>query len=117
MAKLKEIVVGQKVYITRFSGFIKTEPNIREEEVVRVNKSSFYTVDKNGKYPDFETRFKRSTWEMVGRMDYGRAYETEEEYWKLIAFNKEKREKKMKAKVLIDDASMAQVNRVLAVFE
>ena len=87
---MKNVEVGQKVYVRQYLAFRESKPSISEETVIRVNGTSFYT-----KQEGFDSEHKLSRKDWTGRSGFGvhyKAYETESEYWNLVEQRKERAE-------------------------
>lgn len=86
---VKQVEVGQIVYVNKKFSFGSNKPNLRPEKVVRVNSNSFYTINES-ESKDTLTRFSRKNWKNENSDLTLTAYETTSEYWQGVNTDAEK---------------------------
>lgn len=85
-----QINVGQKIYVNYVS-FVPTKPNLKEFEVTKVNKSSFYLSDPNSNI-DVEWRFSLKTMTCTQGLETMIAYINPDVYWNKVEISNQKKE-------------------------
>lgn len=85
-----QINVGQKIHVTSIS-FTPSEPNLKELEVTKVNKSSFYLRDRNSNI-DIEWRFSLKTMTCKTGLETMIAYTDPDLYWNRVNISNEKKD-------------------------
>ncbi|HDR7669583.1 TPA: hypothetical protein QCX97_003469 [Bacillus wiedmannii] len=106
---MREIEVGQIVYVHVSNMFYRSEPKLMEYIVSKVNTRSFYAHRKDS---DYERRFdkRKMTHESLGEIY--RAYLTEKEYWDMVDRRKESVELRKKLKEQIDSMPLEKLREL-----
>lgn len=85
---MKNVEVGQEIYAILQSGFLGSEGKLEKYFVTKVNGTSFYARQNDS---ETEWRFNRKTWFHDGAFGFSmKAYETEEECYKIIELRAER---------------------------
>lgn len=110
-----QISIGQKIYVNHVS-FVPKEPNLKELEVKRVNKSSFYLYDPNSNI-DMEWRFSLKTMTCNTGFETMVAYTDPDLYWNKVKVSNEKKELRNFIQQSLIDLSYGQLQEIKKVID
>ncbi|UNY39983.1 hypothetical protein KLEB273_gp170 [Bacillus phage vB_BauM_KLEB27-3] len=110
-----QINVGQKIYVNYVS-FASTKPNLKELEVTKVNKSSFYLREPNSNI-DIEWRFSLKTMTCKIGLETMIAYIDPDVYWNTVKISNEKKDLRESIQQSLNSLSYKKLKEIKEVID